>query len=160
MNLADIEKIMQKAISVDFLAPESIVMLIYKEEKEAEDAFMVLVEHFPYLENELTVHARYKYDETVDLSLISKNNADTINIYSLKYANGKSSYIHMNTIANFVRVKYKNSEKIIFWTGIVSVTGEYIFPLIEKNIKEKILGLNIVGFTTEFISDPNDKQNN
>jgi hypothetical protein len=152
MTLSDLETIVGKAVSVDFMATKAIVALLYKTDEEATEAFYALTETFPY-SRELTIHVQYKYNEKIDFSIIAKDTADTIKIDNLDYANGKMTYIHMNTLSDFVRVKHNDLNVITFYPGVVQPSGQYTVPYIEQTIREQNPGLNIIGFTTEFIPE-------
>jgi hypothetical protein len=152
MTLSDLETIVGKAVSVDFMATKAIVSLLYKTDQEATDAFYALTKVFPF-SRELTIHVQYKYNEKIDFSIIAKDTADTIKINDLAYADGKKTYINMNALEGFARTKHNDLNVISFWPGSVSPSGQYNIPYMEQAVKERNPGFNIIGFTTEFIPE-------
>ncbi|MEI9807734.1 MAG: hypothetical protein WDO16_07580 [Bacteroidota bacterium] len=152
MTLAEIESITGKATSIDFNAPQHTILLIYDTDSDTTESLFSLMNYFPP-SRELTIHVQYRYDERIDLSIIAKDNLDTVKINGLKYANGKQTYIHMNTLVDFAAIKYKESDKILFWTATAISGGKYTFPYMEKIKSERKFGLNIIGITSEFIEE-------
>lgn len=148
MTLTEIEALVQKAIGIDCFAPNKIIVLLYNTQREGIDAYLALINNFPW-SHPMTLHVDYK--DFANVAFVSKETADTIAVKNLKYHNGKSTYVQLMGMVDIAQP----DENILFQAAWVRPDGKYdIAYKPERTEGYDPLNpelLNITGISAKFI---------